>query len=368
MIKFHADRNIKFIEIFKIFFKKENLKNSLEKMYPKKKITLTNYGRSAFRLILEKYKIKNCKVMIPAFICPVFIETFKEYNITPVLIDVELNTFNISERTLKKNLDKDAKCLIINNMNGLPCEIKKIKKMLGKKVLVIEDCAHAFGAKRNGKNIGLEGYATFFSLYKNMPTIQGGFAVTKTRLKKIPKEKTKIKTFVNFIYYIGKISHLYKSFKKDNRLYDKEYFAKKIGIHQPSFLVKKIASYYLSNLSKIITQRQKIAAHLIKNLSGLPISFQNNPNNEHIYTYFSFLLPKKLTKKRMVFIKLLRGEGIVGRIIWNKPLNNFLGFPCKNAKEISERIIGIPLNPNYSKKEVGLLSKGIIESFNKISL
>lgn len=363
-IKFHSERNIKFSEVPRIIFNNIPLLYSLKKRFPKREITLTNYGRTAFKLILDYYEIRNCKVMIPAFICSFFKDIFKERKITPVIIDVEKDTFNISARTLKKNFDDSAFCLITNNMNGLPCEIEKIKKILGKKIL-IEDCAHSLGAFHKGKQVGLFGDAAFFSLYKNLPSIKGGFAVTKKRLKDLKREKDFLKTFFKFLYYLGKVSHLYRSFKnKDD--YEEDLIFENIKIKRANIFIEKLASFYVKELSNIIKSRQNIAYSLKKALKGKNLKFQKDTHKEHIYTYFSFLLPKNISGKRSEFLKILRKKGIVGRIIWNKPLGIILNLKCPNTKEIAERIVGIPINPHYSPKEINNLSKKILNSLSEL--
>jgi len=374
MIKIHTERNIKFSELLTIFsnFNKYNsfqLTKSLANMYPKRDIILTNYGRTALQLILDKYNIKNCKVMVPAFICLVFDQIFKVNKIKPVLIDVEMDTFNISERTLKKGFDSKAKCLIVNNMNGLPCPIKQIQKITKKKnIFLIEDCAHALGAKHKGKKIGLYGDAAFFSLYKNLPTIAGGFGLTKKLLNKLQKERITAKTIAKLIYHIGNNANKYKQFKKDEGLYDEIPHFEKIYFKGPNNITQKLASFYIKKLDKKIKARQKIAYTLIKKLKNkkLGLIFQKDPNKEHIFTYFSFLLPKELAKKRMKFLQLLRKKGVVGRIIWKMPLNSLYKNRCPNTKEISERIVGLPINPNYSKKQIEFLSETVVKCLEKL--
>jgi len=305
--------------------------------------------------------------MIPAFICPLFKDIFKERKIIPILIDVEKDTVNISSRTLKKNFDKSARALITNNMNGLPCEVEKLKKILNNDQILIEDCAHSLGAYHKGKPVGTFGDAAFFSLYKNLPTISGGFALTEKSFKKLNKEKDFLKTIIKLIYYLGKISHFYKLFKEDKNLYEKDMVFRNIKSKRPNILVEKIASFYIKNLHQIINSRRRTAKILEKEIKGL-VELQSNPKNEHIYTYFSFLLPKEYSNKRGEFLKILRKKRVIGRIIWNKPLAYFIKNKCKNTKEISERIVGIPINANYSKEDAKSLAKTVKYSLNELKL
>jgi dTDP-4-amino-4,6-dideoxygalactose transaminase len=367
MIKFHSERNIRYSEILKIMLRKKDLKDSLKKIFPKREITLTNYGRTAFQLIIDQHNLKNCKVMVPAFICPVFFDIFKKNKITPIFIDVEKDTFNISPKTLKQNFDKSAKALITNNMNGLPCDIEGIKNILHKKQILIEDCAHSFGAYRKGVPIGTYGDSSFFSLYKNLPSISGGFAITKSQLKKLEKEKIKIKDLLYFVYYLGKNANIIKCFKRNKSIYNSEFYFEKVNDLSPNNLTCKLAGFYTNKIKEIIKSRQEVARIIRNKLKDTELTLQADPNNEHIYTYFSFLLPKRIENKRNDFLKELEKISVIGRLIWDKPLSKYFGKKLNNAEEISKRIVGIPINPNYSKKDAENLAKKVVFVLKKFS-
>lgn len=363
MIKFHADRNILFSELGGILSNRESLETLLKEKYPAKKIILTNYGRTAFQIILDRYNLKNCRIMIPAFICSVFLEIFEKNNITPVLIDVEKDTFNISPRTLKKGFDKRARALIVNNMNGLPCEIEEIKKILNKNQILIEDCAHSLGAIHNHKKVGTFGDASFFSLYKSLPSISGGFALVDTQINSLKREK--IPKITSFLYYLGKNANFIKNFKNDKGLYEKELAYENVKLRKINILSEKIANYYLKKMENIISSKRKTAQILRDSLRG-KVELQSDPLGEHVYTYFSFLLPKNLKNKRLYFLEILRKKGVVGRIIWNKPLNGYFSDKCSNTKDISERIVGVPLNYHYSARDAKRLAKIVCKSLNEL--
>jgi dTDP-4-amino-4,6-dideoxygalactose transaminase len=365
MIKFHIERNIKMFEIPRILFSRLDLKKSISSLYPHKEITKTNYGRTALQLILDKYKLKNCKIIVPAYTCPVFYDIFKRNNIEPILVDVNLKTFNLDQHELKKCINPSIKAIITVDVNGLPCEIEKIKK-IAKKTFIIEDCAHSLGATHNGKQVGLTGNASFFSLYKNLPTIKGGFSLTKDQLSNLEKEREFLKMLLKLIYYTNKNANLYRSIKKDNYEYEKDLVYDNIRSKSPNQLVENIGSMYIKRLPQIIKRRRKIAKTIIKNLSNLDLMFQEDKKREHIYTYFSFLLPNDIKEKRLLLLKILKNEGIICRMVWDKPLSSLINCKCPNSKEISERIITIPINPDYKRRDIKKISNIIRSSIERI--
>jgi dTDP-4-amino-4,6-dideoxygalactose transaminase len=104
----------------------------------------------------------------------------------PVLVDIDPVTLNLDPDALSAAVDKDAPGLAAAVMPvhyaGHPCEMEAIGDIARKADLcVIEDAAHAFGARYQGDSVGqpisgLRGHAVCFSLYatKNITTGEGG--------------------------------------------------------------------------------------------------------------------------------------------------------------------------------------------------
>ena len=107
---------------------------------------------------------------------------------TPVFADVNLNDMNISIDSVKENITSKTKLILPVHFAGKTCDIIAIKKIAKDNQLsIIEDCAHAIGARLDGKHVGNFGDAGCFSFYptKNITTVEGGMVITNS--KKIAK-------------------------------------------------------------------------------------------------------------------------------------------------------------------------------------
>lgn len=97
-----------------------------------------------------------------------------------VWADINLNTGNIDPESIKKRLSKKTKAVMVVDWGGYPCDIDKIKKIVGD-IPVIEDAAHAFGSVYKGRMVGQSADFTCFSFQaiKHLTTVDGGAIAVK---------------------------------------------------------------------------------------------------------------------------------------------------------------------------------------------
>ena len=110
--------------------------------------------------------------------------------------DVDLNTMNISVKSVKKLITKKTKAIVVVHYGGLPCDMDELKKISKKNnITLIEDAAHALGAKYNGKTIGnISDFSTFsFQAIKHFTTGDGGILTIKN--KKLEDKAKRIRWF-----------------------------------------------------------------------------------------------------------------------------------------------------------------------------
>ncbi len=100
----------------------------------------------------------------------------------PVLADVRVDTFNVDPGEVRKKITPRTKAIIPVHLAGQPCEMDEIRSIAEEhELLVIEDAAHATGAKYKDRMIGTMSDVTVFSFYatKNLTTGEGGMITTE---------------------------------------------------------------------------------------------------------------------------------------------------------------------------------------------
>ena len=108
--------------------------------------------------------------------------TILQVGAKPVFADVDVYNGNISPESIENKITSKTKAILIVHYAGYPVQLAKIKKIADVNGLkLIEDCAHALGAKYNNAPIGSYGDFSIFSFQaiKHMTTIDGGFLVIK---------------------------------------------------------------------------------------------------------------------------------------------------------------------------------------------
>ena len=96
---------------------------------------------------------------------------------TPLLVDVDPGTLNLSPAALEASLTPDVKAIIAVHYAGHPVDLDAIQAIARERgIPLIEDAAHALPARYKGATIGSHGNLAAYSFYatKNMTTGEGG--------------------------------------------------------------------------------------------------------------------------------------------------------------------------------------------------
>ncbi len=140
-------------------------------------------GRGALYSILKALKIENNdEVIIQGYTCVAVPKAVMYAGAKPIYADISKDDFNMTLESMKKVVSNRTKAVVVQHTYGIPChEIDLILDYChANGIYVIEDCAHTFGTKYNGRTLGTIGDAAFFSTdhSKYISTCVGGIAIT----------------------------------------------------------------------------------------------------------------------------------------------------------------------------------------------
>jgi len=317
-------------------------------------------GTAALHLSLKALGIgKGSEVIIPDITFVATASSVLLTGATPVLADVDEN-LNILIPSIKKSITSRTKAIIPVHFAGKSCKINEITSIARKnRISIIEDCAHAIGARVNSKHVGIFGQAGCFSFYptKNFTTIEGGMVVTNSK---------NIADFVRYARNHGITKTLTSRFssgkpwdydiKNSGYNYRLDEIRASLGINQikrvkkMNLLRKKAADYYnkkLEDIEGVIVPGKSIGV-------------------EHVHHLYVIRITRKYGITRdMLFQKLLK-IGIRTSVHY-KPLHMFTIFKkmakiidsLSNSVHVYSQILSLPLYPSISKKQQDLVINNI---------
>jgi len=139
-----------------------------------------NSGRSALMAILDSLGIREGdEVILQAFTCNAAVNPILERKAKPVFVDID-DTLNLDPEDLGRKISSKTKAVMVQHNFGWPARMEEISRIARENNLyLIEDCAHALGAKYQGKLCGTFGDAAFFSFGRDkiISSVFGGMAV-----------------------------------------------------------------------------------------------------------------------------------------------------------------------------------------------
>ena len=168
----------------------EEFERSLAGFLGIKHCLLVNSGSSANLLavsaltspLLGKRRLKaGDEVITTACGFPTTLNPILQNGFIPVFVDVELGTYNIDPKALKKAATRKTKALLVSHTLGNPCNLDSIKKIADKHGLwFIEDNCDALGSKFKGNYTGTFGDISTCSFFPahHITTGEGGAVLT----------------------------------------------------------------------------------------------------------------------------------------------------------------------------------------------
>lgn len=311
----------------------------------------------------------------------------------PVFADIDRRTFNIDPREIAKKITRRTKAIYCVHYAGQMCDMDPIMQLAKKhKLFVMEDCAHAHGAKYKGRPAGSIGDIGCFSFHslKNMTTLGEGGMITTSNDKLAEKiqrlrcmsithwnPKQKDFTFAGFKmkktdlkdYWIP--SH-FDVIDDDGR------WGNNYRMNETQAAVGRAQ---LRKLDRLVAKRRENGRYLNAGLQGLrgitPV--YEDPNCHHCYHLYTICVEEKaLGALRDDFMRVLyREEGIQG-IQHYQPTYHFTGvkkafnYPsrlCPVAEEFFyRRETNLPMHPRLTRSDLDAIIAGVTNAARKAGL
>lgn len=282
--------------------------------------------------------------------------------------DVEKETGNLDVSKVEENISDNTKLITPVHYSGNPVDMKELSEIAEKHdVKIIEDGAHALGAKYANKKVGSLEYSemAMFSFHpvKHITTGEGGIIVT------------------NDEEYYDKLN-LFRShgITKNNLINEADgdwyYEMQDLGFnYRITDIQCALGISQLKKLDDFVKNRRRIA----KTYDEL---FEDNPyfdvvlekeNNESAYHLYPILLKDEYKSKKAEIFSRLRANGLGVQVhyipVYLQPYYQNLGFKkgeCLVCEDFYQREISIPMFPTLTDEDINFVKDTLFDTISTI--
>ena len=318
-------------------------------------------GTDALQIALMALELKpGDEVIVPAFTYVASAEVIGLLGLTPVMVDVDYETFNVTVNNIKKALSHKTKAIIPVHLFGQSCDMEPILAFAKEHNLyVIEDNAQAIGSeytfsdghKSKTGTMGTIGCTSFFPS-KNLGCYGDGGAIFTNdeklaeRIHMIANHGQRVKYHHAVIGCNSRLDSIQAAIL-DVKLKHLDEFGK---------ARYEAASYYTKQLKAFDPEEKFI------------ITPKELPNSTHVYHQYTL---KIKNNKRDELKAYLADQGIPSMIYYPLPLQEQEAFkPITRAAEELEKskccaysVLSLPVHTEMTKDIQNIVINGVISFF-----
>ena len=266
-----------------------------------------NSATAGLHLALEALGVgPGDDVIVPTLTFTATAEVARYLGAELVFVDVDPVTLNIDVVAVKAAITSKTKVIMPVHYAGLACDMDALLELAhAYGVKVVEDAAHAFPTRYNGRLIGtLESDITVFSFYANktMTTGEGGMVLTKDPVLAKRMKVMRIHGISKdaFDRFTSKTPAWFYEIVAPGFKYNLTDIASAIGIHQ------------LRKIDRFLLRRQQLAKRYAEELAGLPLILPADApvGSTHSWHLYVIRLWDGVNIGRDAFIQALSDRGI----------------------------------------------------------
>jgi dTDP-4-amino-4,6-dideoxygalactose transaminase len=261
-----------------------------------------------------------------------------------VFADIDPKTLCLNPKDVAEHISPQTKAIIPVHLFGQAAPLDELFALANPaQIHIVEDCAQAIGATRNGQSVGSFGATGCFSFYptKNLGADGDGGAIV-TNDEALAKKLKMLR-----VHGIERRYH-----------HDLHGFNSRLDEIQAAILRVK-----LPHLNRWNARRAEIAARYAEGLKNLPVETPTTaPGNGHVFHVFHLL-----SERRDDLQKHLADHGVPTIIYYPKPLHLQQCYADQDWREgqfpvaeaISKKILPLPMYPELTDAQVDHVIKTI---------
>lgn len=370
------------------------------------KTVCLNSATAAMEMVLHVLGVgPGDEVIMPAYTYTASASVVAHVGATIVMVDSQKDHVEMDYERLAEAITERTKVIVPVDLAGIVADLDKVKEIINRpdivakfrpnndiqkkigRIVISSDCAHSFGASKNGRMAGsIADFSSFsFHAVKNFTTAEGGamtwnlpFGKELVEIQQTyygsPVPFKENETWNEFIYRISQLFSLHGQ--------NKDALAKtKLGAWEYDI----IGPWYKCNMTDImaalglvqferypemLAKRKKFVARYNEAFANLNVAFLNHQDEQHCSSHHLYMvrLLGKTREQANKVIELMAERGIATNVHY-KPLPMMtaykaLGFDIKdypNAYHLFENEITLPLNTRMTEEDLEYVIENFID-------
>ncbi len=333
----------------------------------RRKAIAVQSGTAALFICLQALDLPpTSEVIMPALTWASAVSAALCLRLVPVMADVDPETLNIAPDGLEARITSKSRAIVPVHFAGLPYDVDLVTSIARRRGLaIIDDSAHAAGAKYKNDPVGRRALASCYSFHpiKNMTTGEGGMIAT---------DDDRFAEKLVGLRFLGVNRDAWSRYgSRQSFLYDVTRLALK---HNMTDIQAAIGIVQLRKLEMLNRKRQLLAYRYLHELSGLQGLILPDPGDEErSHSWHLFAVRTEDEKSRYgrdeVVEKLAQQNISTGIHFISIPDLSYFREELKldpadtpNAVRAGRTIFSLPLYPDLAEED----QKRVVEALRKI--
>lgn len=273
---------------------------------------------------------------------------------TPVFVDVDATTSNIDVSKIEEKITPKTRAIVVTHLYGRPCDMDAVMRIAEKhKLLIIEDCAHAPGARYKGKRVPIAGTGCFsFFPGKNMGAWGDGGAMVTNDAE------------------VARLARLWRNDGWEQK-YHHEILGRKARLDPLQAVVLSVKLKYLDAWN---AERRKRAARyneLLAELQQQGVQLSLPADAEYESVFHLYVIHVSTQEQRDALLAFLREKGIASGVHYPTPIHLQPAYKEMKIKEgsfpVAEKLakttLSLPMFPELREDEIQYACDAVKEFF-----
>lgn len=276
------------------------LTGRFQKHYPFSHVMPCSSGTAAIHIAVAAAGVKpGDEVIVPPITDMGTVIGILYQQAVPVFADLGANTYNLDPADVRRRITKKTRAIIAVHLTGNPCPLRELRDLADEHGLVlIEDCAQAWGARYDGQPVGTFGHIGCYSLndFKHIGCGDGGIVASSDER-------------------FGEVLQKYgdKAYDRVNGTKTPAFLAPNYRISEPQ---SAVAAAQMERMAGIAERRNQLGMRLGSNIADIPGVQPPKIAPEAFSSFWFYLLRLEdgaFSCDRMQFVKALQAEGVLAQ-------------------------------------------------------